>query len=115
MLDTLQQVIALIVALGGLIGTGVSAFFMIKALIAKNKNKTAAEIWELLMTVADSAMKAAEESGKKGADKKQMVIDVVKASALSSGIDIGPFVDQLSAYIDQTISFVNSLNKPGAK
>lgn len=110
-LDTTQQVIALIVALAGLIGTGVSTYFMIKAVIEKNKGKSIAEIWALLMSMADSAMKAAETSGKSGADKKQMVIEAVKASALAAGIDISPFINQLSAYIDQAVSFVNGMTK----
>ena len=110
-LDTTRQIIALIVGLGGLVGTGISTYFMIKALIAKNKGKSVAEIWSLVMTMADSAMKAAEASGKAGADKKQMAIEGVKASALAAGIDIAPFIDQLSAYIDQTITFVNGMTK----
>lgn len=108
-LGTAQQIITLIVGLVGLIGTGVSTFFMIKAVIAKNKDKSLAEIWSLIMSMADSAMKAAEASGKAGADKKQMAIDAVKASALSAGIDVSPFIDQLSAYIDQAIAFVNGM------
>ena len=110
-LDTTQQVITLIIALTGLVGTAISTFFAIKAVIAKNKGKSFAEIWSLVMTMADNAMKAAEASGKKGEDKKQMAIEAVKASALAAGIDISPFVDQLSAYIDQAIAFVNDITK----
>lgn len=105
------ELIKLVLALVGLIGTGVSTFFAIKATIAKNKGKSMAEIWALIMSMADSAMKAAEASGKVGADKKQMAIEGVKASALAAGIDIAPFIDQLSAYIDQTITFVNGMTK----
>lgn len=61
------------------------------------------------MSMADSAMKEAEASGKTGADKKQMVIDSVKAGCKSAGLDVDAFLDQLSAYIDQSISFVNSV------
>lgn len=110
-LGTAEQIIALVVGLVGLIGTGVSTFFMIKAVIAKNKGKSAAEIWALLMSMADSAMKEAEASGKAGADKKVMAMEAIKASALSAGIDISPFVDQLDAYIEQTIAFVNGMKK----
>lgn len=110
-LGTAEQIIALVVGLVGLIGTGVSTFFMIKAVIAKNKGKSAAEIWALLMSMADSAMKAAEASGKAGADKKVMAMEAIKSSALSAGIDISPFVDQLDAYIEQTIAFVNGMKK----
>lgn len=109
--DTTQGIVALITALAGLIGTGVSTFFMVKAVIEKNKGKSFAQIWTLVMSMADDAMKAAEASGKKGKDKKKMVIDAVNAAALAAGIDVSPFIEQLGAYIDQTITFVNDLSK----
>ena len=112
-LKTAEGVISFIVALGGLIGTGISTYFAIKAVIEKNKGKSAKEIWALIMKVADEAMKSAEASGKAGADKKQMVIDAVNAAALAAGIDVSPFTEQLGAYIDQTIAFVNDLSKKG--
>lgn len=108
-------IIALLTGLVGLIGTGISTYFTIKAIIEKNKGKSLADIWELIMSIADEAMKAAEASGKKGEDKKKMVIDAVNAAALAAGIDVSPFTEQLSAYIDQTIAFVNDLNKKRIK
>ena len=63
------------------------------------------------MKIADAAMETAEKSGKKGADKKQMVIESVKASCKAAGIDADEFIDQLMDYIDQTIAFVNSMKK----
>ncbi len=110
-LGTAQQVITLLVALGGLIGTGISTYFAIKAVIEKNKGKSLADIWKLVMSMADDAMKAAEASGKKGEDKKKMVIDAVNAAALAAGIDISPLTGQLGAYIDQAIAFVNDMTK----
>ena len=71
--DGITEVIGLLVALVGLIGTGISTYFTIKAIIEKNKGKSLADIWKLVMSIADEAMKAAEASGKKGADKKKMV------------------------------------------
>ena len=44
-------------------------------------------------------------------DKKKMVINSVKAGCQSAGLDISNFLDQLDAYIDQTISFVNQMKK----
>lgn len=110
-ITSINGLIILITGLVGLVGTGISTYFAIKAVIEKNKGKSMAEIWALIMSMADSAMKAAEASGKAGADKKQMAIEGVKASALAAGIDIAPFIDQLSAYIDQTITFVNGMTK----
>jgi len=110
-ITTANGLIALITALVGLIGTGVGAFFTIKAYINAAKQKSKQELWAMITVAADAAMKTAEESGKKGADKKQMVIDMVKASLAANGLDIGAFIDQLSAYIDDCIKFANSLNK----
>ena len=110
-LATAQGIVTLLIALGGLIGTGISTYFAIRAVIEKNKGKSLAEIWKLVMSMADDAMKAAEASGKSGADKKQMVIDAVNAAAKAAGVDISAFTEQLSAYIDQTIAFVNGMTK----
>ena len=75
------------------------------------KQKNAQEIWNTIMSMADTAMKEAEASGKSGADKKQMVIDSVKAGCKAAGLDVDQFLDQLSAYIDQCINFANSINQ----
>ena len=108
-ITTVNGLIALITGLAGLIGTGIGAFFAIKNLIKSLKQKSFAEIWALIQEMADAAMKQAEESGKKGADKKRMVIDSVKASCKAAGIDMDAFIEQLSDYIDQTITFVNGM------
>lgn len=110
-ITTANGLIALITGLVGLIGTGIGAFFAIKNFIKATKEKSAREIWEMVVMMADSAMKAAEQSTKKGADKKAMAIEMVKASAKSAGIEIDAFLDQLSAYIDQAIDFANNINK----
>ena len=110
-ITTANGLIALITALFGLIGTGVGAFFTIKSWIKATKEKSSKEIWAMIMAMADAGMKEAEASGKSGKEKKQMVIDIVKASCKGAGIDIDLFIDQLSDYIDQTISFVNDMSK----
>lgn len=108
-METLNQVITLIVGLAGLISAAVSAFFAIKNFIKVVKEKDAKNIWNMIMELADAAMKEAEASQLKGEDKKQMVINAVKAGCKSAGLDIDDFIDQLSAYIDQTIGFVNDM------
>ena len=65
----------------------------------------------MIMEMADSAMTEAEKSGKSGADKKQMVIESVKASCRAAGVNLDVFIEQLSNYIDDTIKFANSLKK----
>jgi hypothetical protein len=68
----------------------------------------------MIMEIADAAMNEAERSGKTGADKKQMVIDAVKAGCKAAGINLDLFIDQLSDYIDSSISFVNNMKKNSA-
>lgn len=110
-ISTANGLIALITGLVGLIGTGIGAYFAIKNWVVALKQKNAQEIWTTIQTMADAAMKEAEASGKTGADKKQLVIDSVKAGCKAAGLDLDAFVDQLSAYIDQTIDFVNGMTK----
>ena len=114
MLNTVQEIIALVTGLCGLVSAGIGAYFAIKNWIAVTKNKNAQEIWAMIMEIADTAMKEAEKSCKTGADKKTMVIDAVKASCKAAGLDLDLFIDQLSDYIDQTISFVNDMSKKTA-
>ena len=106
-----QGVLALITGLVGLISAAVGAYFAIKNFIKATKSKNANEIWSMMMSMADAAIKEAEKSQKTGADKKKMVIESVKAGCKSAGLDISNFLDQLDAYIDQTISFVNQMKK----
>lgn len=110
-ITTANGIITLITGLIGLIGTGVGAFFAIKNWIKALKTKNAAEIWAMIMEMADAAMKEAEASMKSGEEKKQMVIDSVKAGCRAANVDLDLFIDQLSHYIDQTISFVNGMLK----
>lgn len=108
-LTTAQGVVSLLVGLVGLISAGVGAFFAIKNFIKACKEKDAKQIWNMIMSMADAAMKEAEASEKKGADKKQIVIDAVKAGCKDAGLNLDAFLDQLSDYIDQTIHFVNDM------
>lgn len=109
MLDTIQQILAIIAALVGLISTGVGAFFTIKTLIKSRKDKTFQENWELIKTMAMTAMSKAEETGASGADKKTMVIEAVKEGCKAAGINLDAFIDQLMAFIDQSITFANTI------
>lgn len=110
-LTTAQGVLSLITGLIGLIGSGVGAFFAIKNFIKAAKTKSINEIWSMIMSMADAAMKEAEASQKSGEDKKQMVLDAVKSGCKAANINIDAFIDQLSQYIDQTIDFVNKMSK----
>lgn len=110
-LSTAQGVLSLITGLIGLIGSGVGAFFAIKNFIKAAKTKSMSEIWSMIMSMADAAMKEAEASQKSGEDKKQMVLDAVKSGCKAANINIDAFIDQLSQYIDQTIDFVNKMSK----
>ncbi len=108
-ISTANGLIALITALVSLISAAVSVFFLIKKYIASAKDKTAQENWNTIMSLAKAAMTKAEEESKSGADKKTIVIESVKSSAKELGIDADDFLDQLSAFIDQSISFANTI------
>ena len=110
-LESENGILTLTSALIALIGTGIGVIFAIKNFIKLMKSNTKEQNWKLIMKIADAAMKTAETSGKNGADKKQMVIESVKASCKAAGIDADQFIDQLADYIDQTIAFVNSMKK----
>lgn len=114
-MEITNQVIVLLTGLAGLISAGVAAFFAIKNFIKATKEKKASEIWAMIMSMADAAMKEAEASSLSGADKKERVINAVKAGCKDAGLDLDAFIDQLSDYIDQTISFVNDMKKKAEK
>lgn len=110
-IDTANGIVALVTGILGLAGTAIGAYYAIKNWVKVIKNKNKQEIWTLIMEIADAAMTEAESSLKSGEDKKQLVIDSVKAGCKAAGIDLDLFIDQLSDYIDQSISFVNSMTK----
>jgi len=110
-LSTINSVIALITGLCGIIGTGIATYFAVRNFIKAFKEKDKSEKWSLIMAMADAAMKEAERSGKDGADKKEMVISTIKASCDAAGLDVSEFLDAVSAYIDETIKFVNEITK----
>ena len=110
-ITTANGIITLITGLIGLIGTGIGAYFALKNWFTVLKTKNSQEVWSIIMTLADAAMKEAEASMKSGEDKKKMVIDSVKAGCKAAGIDMDMFIDQLSSYIDDTIKFVNEMKK----
>ena len=110
-ITTANGIITLITGLVGLIGTGIGTYFAIRNWFKILKTKNAQEIWTLIMEMADSAMKEAEKSYLNGADKKDMVLNMVKTSCKSAGINIDFFINQLDSYVDQTISFVNDMKK----
>ena len=106
-----QALIALITGLVGLISAAVTAFVAVKKVIAANKGKSLKEIWALVMKLADAAMLEAEQSNLNGLAKKEMAINIVNKTAKEAGIDITPFTEQLSSYIDECIKFVNNMKK----
>lgn len=109
-IETTNGIITLVTGLLGLIGTATGAYFAIRNWINVLKTKNKQEIWTMIMQIADAAMAEAEQSLTSGEDKKQLVIDTVKAGCKAANIDVDLFIDQLSDYIDSTISFVNKMN-----
>jgi hypothetical protein len=111
MLENFEAILSLLTGLIGLISGGIGVYFAFKNLIVKIKAQSKTENWNLLMSIADSAMREAEKSTKKGADKKTMAMDIIKASCTTAGLDINQFIDQVDTYIDETIAFVNSMKE----
>ena len=103
----IKEIFLLITAFAGLVGTGIGTYFAVKGAISSAKNKTIQENWNTLMAIADAAMQKAEHSD--SSNKKDMVIGIVKEGAKAAGINIDDFLDKLSAYIDQSISFFNGM------
>ena len=114
-INTAYGLVTLIGACIGLIGTGIGAFFSVRNWIKAMKEKSAKELWTMVMSMADSAMKEAERLAKEGKlakdHKKEYVVNMVKAGCKSAGLDIGLFLDQLSDYIDQCIDWHNRMNQ----
>ena len=107
----IKEIFLLITAFVGLVGAGVGAFFSIRGVIKAAKEKSIKENWNTLMAIADAAMQQAEASSLKGEDKKTMAMNIIKEGAKASGINIDDFIDQLSAYIEQSINFFNGMKK----
>ena len=111
MLENFEAILSLLTGLIGLVSGGIGVYFAFKNLIAKIKTQSKTDNWNLLMSIADSAMREAEKSTQKGADKKTMAMDIIKASCTTAGLDINQFIDQVDTYIDETIAFVNSMKE----
>jgi hypothetical protein len=107
----LQEIIPLLTGFVGLISACVATYAAVVNFIKNLKGKKATEIWNLVMTIADAAMKEAEASQLDGEGKKKLVIDSVKAGLAAAGIDATDFLDQLSQYIDDTIAFTKGMQK----
>ena len=105
-MEMAKEILSLISVGIGILTTGIPLIITIVKLF---KNKTITENWKTIMTIADAAMEAAEKTGATGADKKQQVIAAVKAGCKSQNIDVDTFIDQLDAYIDNTITLVNNM------
>ncbi len=110
-ISNMNEWILFLCSLLSLLSAACGAFFAVKNWITVLKTKQDADIWILVMEIADTAMKEAEASKTSGENKKSMVIDAVKAGAAASGLDVSKFLDQLDLYIDQTIDFVNKMNE----
>lgn len=101
----ISLIVGLVGAVAALVPTLIKLFKSLKTII-KNKN------WKEIIAIADKAMEAAEASGAAGADKKQMVIDAVKAGCKEAGIELDDaLVADLVAYIDEAIQWYNDMKK----
>lgn len=109
-LEFIITLIGLIGAIAALIPTLIKLFKSLKE-IATNKD------WSKIKAIIKASIVKAEASGKAGADKKQMVIEATIAGCAEIGVEVDEaLVEQISEYIEKTISFVNEMaTKPVVK
>lgn len=107
--NTTQQIITLLTGLCGFLTAVGGVIAAVKVFFNNQKIKKFNDVLALIKAIADEAMKSAEKTSKLGLDKKEMVIQIVTETCDSQGIDVKPFLPQIVAYIDQSISFVNDM------
>jgi len=110
--NTLEGWVSLISFIIGFVGAIVALIPMTINLVKKGKELIKNKDWDKIKEIADVAMKKAEETGKTGAEKKEIVIAAVKAGCEEAGIIINEqLLKNLADYIDATIEWVNSMIK----
>lgn len=115
-ITTANGLIALITGLVGLITTGVTAYFAIKAWVKATKDKSAQDLWGMIQEVAKTAIDEVEHSDITGSEnKKDAAMEIVKKSCKAAGLEIDNFIDQLSEYIDNCVKFYNDMRKKNSK
>jgi len=106
-MDTVEAIIGLIVsgctALATILTLAINLYKSFKT-IKEDKN------WLKILDAIRDAAQVAEATGLSGADKKQMVIDMVTQFCKSIGIS-NVDLTQVSAYIDEIISFSNNMQE----
>lgn len=65
------------------------------------------------MQMANAAIDKIENSEVAEEDKKQAIIDAVKAACKTAELDIDDFLDQLGDYIDQVLKFIREMKQRG--
>lgn len=111
-ITTANGLIALITGLVGLITTGVSTYFAIKAWIKATKDKSAQDLWNTIQEIAKTAIDEVEHSEITGSEnKKEAAMEIIKKSCKVAGLEIDEFIEQLSEYIDNCIKFYNGMKK----
>lgn len=105
-IGTLTAIVTLVAAIISLAVTVITLGIKFgKAISVLIKNKDRDKIVEIIKV----AMAQAEQTGKTGADKKQMVLDSVEASLKELGIDCD--LDSIGQEIEQLITLINAFVK----
>lgn len=101
----ISLIVGLVAAIIALIPTIIKLVSALKELV-KNKD------WTKILVAIKSAAVTAEASGKSGADKKQMVIDSVKAFCKTIDVEVDDaLLEQISTEIDKLITEHNALTE----
>ena len=110
--NTVEGWASLITFIIGFIGAIVAIFPLVVSIVKKSKELIKNKDWDKIKEIADAAMKKAEETGKTGAEKKEIVIAAVKAGCEDAGIIVDEqLLKNLADYIDATIEWVNGMIK----
>lgn len=96
-------IVGLVGAIAALVPTLIKLFKALKD-IAQDKN------WKKVLSVIYSAMKAAEETGKSGAEKKAIVLAAAYKACEELGVEITDEIKQkIDEAIESTIDIANAI------
>jgi len=109
---TVEGWVGLISLIVGLVGAIVALVPTIIKLVKTLKQVIKDKNWAKIMKMALAAMKQAEASHKDGKEKKQIVVEAVKAGCEELGIELDEkLLQDLSDYVDSLIHWHNEMSE----
>ena len=100
------------ISLGGLVGALVKLKGKGKQLLSALKQIAKNKDFDKIRKISMAAIEAAEASGKKGAEKKEMVMTSVAAGCKEMGIEISEEdLKEISEHVEDMVGFFNEMKK----